>query len=51
MSRRAWRISGEFVRTTIPSQTSTLHEAMKKPSPSTSTMQTRQEPAKLRSGW
>ncbi len=29
MSRRAWRISGELVWTSIPSQTATLHEAMK----------------------
>ena len=40
-----------FNKAANPDPIATLHEAMKKPIPFTSTMHTRQEPARLRSGW
>ena len=51
MSRRAWRISGLFVWTSIPSQTSCEQAVRKWLKPFTSTTQTRQAPSIESAGW
>jgi len=51
MSRRAWRIMGLLVWTSMPSQAVVAQEARPWSKPSTATTQTRQLPSRLRSGW